>query len=118
VRAWIIARFELLLATWAEVTSYFETRPTSKKAFAFSSWASFRARVSSATSRFFSAFRSRKYDRLTYLDVLQQRLAVMDSTAVSLCMENKLPILVLNLWDEQALIKAIMGEEVGTLVSN
>ena len=60
---------------------------------------------------------AKKYDRLTYLDVLQQRLAVMDSTAVSLCMENKLPILVLNLWDEQALTKAIMGEEVGTLVS-
>ncbi len=60
---------------------------------------------------------AKKYDRLTYLDVLQQRLAVMDSTAVSLCMENKLPILVLNLWDEQALTKAILGEEVGTLVS-
>jgi uridylate kinase len=41
----------------------------------------------------------------------------MDSTAVSLCMENKLPILVLNLWDPQALTKAIRGESVGTLVS-
>jgi uridylate kinase len=61
---------------------------------------------------------AKKFDRLTYLDLLQKRLAVMDSTAVTLCMENKLPILVLNLWDPQALPRAIMGEEVGTLVSN
>jgi uridylate kinase len=40
----------------------------------------------------------------------------MDSTAVSLCMENDLPILVLNLWDEEALPKALRGEQVGTLV--
>ena len=42
----------------------------------------------------------------------------MDSTAISLCMDNKLPILVLNLWDPQALTRAILGEPVGTLVSN
>ncbi len=41
----------------------------------------------------------------------------MDSTAVSLCMENKLPILVLNLWDPEALKRALVGEAVGTLVS-
>ena len=40
----------------------------------------------------------------------------MDSTAISLCMENKLPILVVNLWDEKALAKALLGEKVGTLV--
>ena len=61
---------------------------------------------------------AKKFDKLTYIEVLQRRLAVMDSTAVSLCMENKLPILVLNLWDPAALTKAIMGEEVGTLVTN
>ena len=61
---------------------------------------------------------AKKYDTLTYLDVLQQRLAVMDSTAVSLCMENKLPILVLNLWDEQALTKALLGEKAGTLITS
>jgi len=60
---------------------------------------------------------AKKFDRLSYLDLLNMRLAVMDSTAISLCMENKLPILVLNLWDPQALNKAIMGEDVGTLVS-
>ena len=57
-----------------------------------------------------------KFDQLTYIDTLNRRLEVMDSTAISLCMENKLPILVLNLWDESALTKALRGERVGTLV--
>jgi len=59
-----------------------------------------------------------KFDRLTYIETLNKRLEVMDSTAVSLCMENNLPILVLNLWDDNALIKALHGESVGTLVTN
>ena len=59
---------------------------------------------------------ARKFDQLTYIDTLNRRLEVMDSTAVSLCMENKLPILVLNLWDESALPNALRGETVGTLV--
>jgi uridylate kinase len=57
-----------------------------------------------------------KFDRLTYIDTLNRRLKVMDSTAVSLCMENKLPILVLDLWDEDALPNALRGKNVGTLV--
>ena len=61
---------------------------------------------------------AKKFDQLSYIDVLNRRLEVMDSTAVSLCMENKLPILVLNLWDETALEKALRGEKVGTLVTN
>jgi uridylate kinase len=61
---------------------------------------------------------AKKFDRLTYIEALQRRLEVMDSTAVSLCMENKMPILVLNLWDPHALKKAILGESVGTLVSD
>jgi uridylate kinase len=60
---------------------------------------------------------AKKFDRLTYIEALQRRLEVMDSTAISLCMENKMPILVLNLWDPSALKKAILGEPVGTLVS-
>jgi uridylate kinase len=58
-----------------------------------------------------------QFDHLTYIDTLNKRLGVMDSTAISLCMENKLPILVLNLWDEHALKRALLGEQVGTLVS-
>ncbi len=60
---------------------------------------------------------AKKFDRLSYIDVLNRRLEVMDSTAVSLCMENELPILVLNLWDSQALVQALRGEPVGTLVA-
>ena len=58
-----------------------------------------------------------KFDHLTYIEVLNRRLEVMDSTAISLCMENKLPILVLNLLDPDALRKALVGEPVGTLVT-
>lgn len=59
-----------------------------------------------------------KFDKMTYIDFLNRRLRVMDSTAVTLCMENNLPILVLNYWDEKALVGALGGEEVGTLVTH
>jgi uridylate kinase len=58
-----------------------------------------------------------RFDRLSYIETLNRRLEVMDSTATSLCMENKMPILVLNLWDDNALRRALLGEPVGTLVS-
>ncbi len=58
-----------------------------------------------------------KFDELTYIETLNRRLEVMDSTAISLCMENKLPILVLNLWDHDGLRRALLGEKVGTLVT-
>lgn len=58
-----------------------------------------------------------KFDHLTYIDVLNRRLEVMDSTAITHCMENNIPLLVLNLWDEIALKNAMYGEAVGTLVS-
>jgi uridylate kinase len=61
---------------------------------------------------------AKKFDRLSYIDLLNRRLQVMDSTAVSLCMENQMPILVLNLWDERALIKALQGLKVGTLIAS
>ena len=58
-----------------------------------------------------------KFDELTYIDVLNRRLEVMDSTAITHCMENHIPILVLNLWDQTALTRALRGEKVGTLVT-
>jgi uridylate kinase len=61
---------------------------------------------------------AKKFDQLGYIEVLNRRLEVMDSTAVSLCMENHLPILVLNLWDPEALIHALHGEPAGTLVGD
>ena len=60
---------------------------------------------------------AKKFDQLSYIEVLNRRLEVMDSTAITLCMENNMPILVLNLWDSKALISALYGEPVGTLVT-
>jgi uridylate kinase len=59
-----------------------------------------------------------RFDSITFIDALRQRLNVMDSTAFSLCMDNNVPILVFDLGDEQAILKAVLGEKVGTLVSN
>jgi len=60
---------------------------------------------------------AKRFDSLTYIETLNRRLEVMDSTAISLCMDNNLPILVLNLWNQDALRMALYGEPVGTLVS-
>ncbi len=59
-----------------------------------------------------------KYDQITFIDALKQRLNVMDSTAFSLCMDNSVPILVFDLNDQHAIRKAILGEKIGTLVRN
>ena len=60
---------------------------------------------------------AKKYDNLSYIDVLDQGLQVMDSTATSLCMDNDIPILVFGLDDPQNIKRAILGEKLGTLVS-
>ena len=57
-----------------------------------------------------------KYDEISYLKVLEQGLRVMDATAISLCMDNKLPIVVFNLRTEGNLRRVIMGDAVGTTV--
>ena len=57
-----------------------------------------------------------RFDQLSYMETINRRLEVMDSTAISLCMDNNLPILVLNLWNADALRQALYGEKVGTLV--
>jgi uridylate kinase len=59
-----------------------------------------------------------RFDRLTYMETINRRLEVMDSTAISLCMDNHLPILVLNLWQPDVLRQAIFGADVGTLVAD
>jgi uridylate kinase len=61
---------------------------------------------------------AKRFERLTHMETINLRLEVMDSTAISLCMDNNLPILVLNLWQPGALLKALHGEPVGTLVSS
>lgn len=57
-----------------------------------------------------------RFERLTYLDALNMRVGVMDSTAITLCMDNDLPIIVLDLWEPHSLERAILGEAVGTLI--
>lgn len=57
-----------------------------------------------------------KYDSLSYLDVLQNGLQVMDATATSLCMDNDLPIIVFNLTQPGNILKVVMGESIGTIV--
>jgi uridylate kinase len=57
-----------------------------------------------------------KYEELTFIEALKQRLNVMDSTAFSLCLDNNVPILVFNLDEDHAIRKAVSGAKIGTLV--
>ena len=57
-----------------------------------------------------------KFDHLTYLEVLEKGLKVMDSTSVSLCMDNKLPMVVFNIRDENSIKRVLLGEKLGTVV--
>ena len=59
-----------------------------------------------------------RFERLTHIETINRRLEVMDSTAISLCMDNNLPILVLNMWQPGALLNALYGDPIGTLVSS
>jgi uridylate kinase len=60
---------------------------------------------------------AKKYDKLTYIDVLNKNLKVMDATAITLCMDNDLPIIIFNLTKKGNIKKVILGEKVGTLIS-
>jgi len=57
-----------------------------------------------------------KYDELSYLDVIKEGLAVMDSTASSLCMDNDIPLIVFSIMEEGNIKRAVMGEKIGTIV--
>ena len=57
-----------------------------------------------------------KYDEITYLDILNKDLKVMDSTATSLCRDNKIPLIVFGIDDPDNIVKIIRGERIGTLV--
>ena len=59
---------------------------------------------------------AKKFDQLSYIDVLNKGLQVMDSTAISLCMDNKLPIITFSLKDPANIKKVVLGERVGTIV--
>ncbi len=61
---------------------------------------------------------ARRFDNLTYLEAINRRLAVMDSTALSLCMENHLPIIVFDVAGDDAIVRAARGERIGTFVGD
>ncbi|MBT3570216.1 MAG: UMP kinase [Opitutae bacterium] len=58
-----------------------------------------------------------KFDHLSYMECIEKRLSVMDSTAFSLCMDNQMPILVFDLQQENSIHQAVTGEKIGTLVN-
>lgn len=60
--------------------------------------------------------KAKKIDRLSYLDVLNKRLGVMDVTAISMCMEHRLPIIVFNLRQDGNILKGVSGEPIGTII--
>jgi uridylate kinase len=59
---------------------------------------------------------ARRFERLTYEEALERKLSIMDLTAFTLCMENHMPIIVLDFWAEGALEAAVRGEKIGTLI--
>lgn len=59
---------------------------------------------------------ARRLEHLTYIEALNLGVGILDSTALSLCMDNDLPIIVVGLWEPQSLEKAVLGERVGTLI--
>jgi len=61
---------------------------------------------------------ARRFTHLSYMEALNLELDFMDSTALSLCMDNHMPIIVLNLWESGSVERAVLGEPIGTLVSN
>lgn len=61
---------------------------------------------------------ARRYDKISYIDFLNSRLRVMDLTAVSLCMDNDLPIVVCNFWQKDSVKRLMLGETVGTTIGN
>ena len=60
---------------------------------------------------------AKRFDQIRYIDALQKQLKVMDSTAFSLCMDNKMPIIVFELFEPHNLKRVILGESVGTVVT-
>ncbi len=60
---------------------------------------------------------ARRFKQLSYIDALNMRVGVMDSTAIAMCMDNSLPISVVNVWAQDALVKVVKGEPVGTVFS-
>ena len=63
------------------------------------------------------ATKTKKFDKISYIDILNKKLKVMDSTAVSLCMDNKMPLIAFNLKEKGNLVKVVCGKKIGTLIN-
>jgi uridylate kinase len=59
---------------------------------------------------------AKRFEALSYIDALNMRVGVLDSTALSLCMENELPIVVVDLWQPNSIERAVRGEQIGTII--
>jgi uridylate kinase len=62
--------------------------------------------------------KAKRYKTISYMDVINKHLKIMDITAISMCMEQKLPVLVFNMWRRGNIVRAIRGQDVGTLVGD
>jgi len=60
---------------------------------------------------------AQRYEKLTCIEALNLRVGVMDSTAITLCMDNSLPILVIDLWEPCSLERAVLGEKIGSIIT-
>ena len=60
---------------------------------------------------------AKKYDTITFTEILQKNLKVMDSTAASLCRDNNIPVMVFALKDAEDIVKAVSGEHIGTIIN-
>lgn len=60
---------------------------------------------------------AQRYEKLTYIEALNLRVGVIDSTAITLCMDNDLPILVIDLWEPHSLERAVLGEKIGSIIT-
>ena len=60
---------------------------------------------------------AKKFDTLTYMEILNRELHVMDATATSLCMDNNIPLVVFNIDNHENILKAALGEQIGTTVT-
>jgi uridylate kinase len=60
---------------------------------------------------------AQRFEHLTYIDALNMRVGVLDSTAISLCMDNDMPIIVTDLWQPNSLERAVLGETIGTMIA-
>ena len=59
---------------------------------------------------------AKKYEEVSYMEVLEKDLKVMDSTAIAMCRDNKMPLLVFGIEDPENIVRAIKGEKIGTIV--